>query len=234
MGYKPGWDNVKSAGLCGKVGITSNRMSFPRSFFEKWGYSILYDNNSFKSAVEQGQSNFTAFLTWDQSNTDTLPTTLFENIWNSDNITVNPANEWALFISKAVTTYKGNVTVYEVWNEPDWVSDWQTPALWETTAPTKAQLVRFGGSIYDYVRMLRITWEVAKSIDPDCFITVGGLGYPTFLDAVLRYTDNSGTGLTGKAYIDSLSLHFYPVFATSKTTSDDYVKAYVDQHRQFK
>jgi hypothetical protein len=74
------------------------------------------------------------------------------------------------------------------------VSDWTVTQAWSTSPPTAAELPRFHGSIFDYVRMLRITWEVAHKIDPGAHVAVGGLGYASFLSAVLRYTDNPADG----------------------------------------
>eukprot|EP01132_Coremiostelium_polycephalum_P004566 gene4566-5690_t len=230
-GYKVGWSNEKGNTLVGKLGITTNRMSFPKEFFERWGYNILYDNNSFKSSIAEGQSNFTAFLT-----SDKLPTGLHEPIWSSNGV-ANPNNPWAVFIFKVVSTYKKDVKIYEVWNEPDYIDDWRIADTWKTTAPTAAQLVRFGGSIYDYVRMLRVTYEVAKFVDPTCFIAPGGLGITNFMDAVLRYTDDPNVNdpkRTGGNWLDAMSLHFYPVFATNTPNSDNYVQWYVKHYQAFK
>jgi hypothetical protein len=65
--------------------------------------------------------------------------------------------------------------------------------------------------------MLRISYEVIKSIDASAYISVGGLGYPSFLDVIMRNTDNPDNGevteeypLKGGAYFDVLSYHSYP------------------------
>ena len=52
-------------------------------------------------------------------------------------------------------------------------------------APKAADLPRFNGSIHDYVRMLRVTKEAATKADPAALIATGGIGYPTFLAALL-------------------------------------------------
>ena len=68
---------------------------------------------------------------------------------------------------------------------------------------------------------MRITYEVAKKVDPDCWVATGGLGYPNFLDAIMRYTDNPVDGsLTkeypgyGGAYFDCDCYHKYPKWGT--------------------
>ncbi|KAN0035444.1 hypothetical protein ACTA71_004714 [Dictyostelium dimigraforme] len=234
-GYKSGWSNSDLGPLMGEAAIRSQRMKFPCTFFQTWGYKILYDNDSFGSSKRAGQSNFTAFITYNQSDDSRVPSSIYEPIWINGK--VNPANEFAYCVSQIVNTYKNDVKIYEIYNEPDWVSDWTVVSTWATNPPTAAQMVRFQGDIFTYVRLLRISWEVAKSIDPTCFITVGGLGYPLFLDAVLRYGENSSVtnpSLFGKNYIDAISTHFYPMYGTSKTNSDAYLSAYIDLQNNFR
>jgi hypothetical protein len=67
--------------------------------------------------------------------------------------------------------------------------------------------------------MLRISYEVIKSVDPDAYICVGGIGYASFLDAILRNTDNPDDGKVtdqyphkGGAWFDCLSFHIYPMY----------------------
>jgi hypothetical protein len=125
-----------------------------------------------------------------------------------------------------------------VWNEPDWVSDWQATQTWGTQPPTKEQLVRFHGSIFDYVRMLRVTHEAARKADPQAKIALGGIGYPTFLSAVLRYTDNPSDGSVsadypdkGAKYFDVVSYHYYPLWTPG--SSDAGVTGFLNLRDEF-
>lgn len=69
-----------------------------------------------------------------------------------------------------------------------------------------------------YIRTLRISYEVIKSVDPDALVAVGGLGWPSFLDVICRYTDEPFEGgeepdrypLKGGAYFDCMSFDSYP------------------------
>jgi hypothetical protein len=162
------------------------------------------------------------------------PTNLYEPVFLADG-TINPANYWGAYVFKTVTTYKTWVRTWEVWNEPDWVPNWQTSQKWETDPPTQSELVRFNGSIFDYVRMLRVSNEAAKAADPKAKIALGGIGYPSFLSAILRYTDNPLDGgktaaypNTGGAYFDVVSFHSYPVF--SPGSSDEGVAGFLGLH----
>ncbi len=132
---------------------------------------------------------------------------------------MNPGNSWAAYVQETVTTYKPWVRIWEVWNEPDWTPDYATTQNWATAAPTKADLPRFNGDIYDYVRMLRVTYAVTKKVDSTALVALGGIGYSTFLSALLRYTDNPADGSTstdypskGDAYFDVLNFHYYPLY----------------------
>jgi len=79
---------------------------------------------------------------------------------------------------------------------------------------------------------MRITYEVVKSIDPDAWVAPGGLGYTSFLDAMLRYTDNPKDGSVtckyphkGGAYFDCLSYHQYAKYGvTDERTGIGYHK----------
>ena len=85
--------------------------------------------------------------------------------------------------------------------------------------------------------MLRISWEVIKKLQPNDFVCVGGIGYRSFLDAVLRNTDNPADGSVnsnfpskGGAYFDMISFHSYPMYSLSvgNRHSDQATSAYID------
>jgi hypothetical protein len=234
--------------LSAQAGADSNRLKLPEYFLAQWGATVR--TAAAASYFTNGMSNLYCFIIGPtqahstapagSSNTaleQYIPANLYEPIWNSDG-TVNPNNYWAAYVSLVVTTYKPWVHNWEVWNEPDWVSDSSLPATWATQPPTAANLPRFNGSIFDYIRMLRITSAVAKKIDPTAQIATGGLGYPTFLAAILRYTDNPTDGSVtsdypskGGAYFDVMNFHYYPVFAPGN--SDQGVAGFLSLKSQF-
>lgn len=229
FGFVSGFTDPQMAQLARDTGANGARVSFPESFFAEWGYPIeVADNQAYQSI---GIRNNVAFLTSPTREHSTapanaqdwevpyyVPSHLYEPIFAGDG-SVNADNYWAKYVEQTMTTYKDYVHVYSVWNEPDWVADWQVTLDWDTTAPDKGDLPRFNGSIFDYVRMLRITHEVAQKVDPAIKVAVGGLGYQSFLGAILRYTDNPDGGAvsaefpaTGAAYFDVLDMHYYPIF----------------------
>ena len=235
MGAPPaGWTDQDQGWLGAQSGADSNRIVLPEYFLDKWGVGIRTD--AAQSYLDDGMSELVCFLIGPTRPHSTAPASapdwqldwyiaqnLYEPIFGADG-NANPNNYWAAYVAETVTTYKPWIQIWEVWNEPDWVSDYNVTLKWTTEAPTKAQLPRFNGSIHDYVRMLRITTEVAKKIDPNAKIALGGIGYPSFLSALLRYTDEPNAGAVtadypakGGAYFDVLNYHYYPVFGTGNS-----------------
>jgi hypothetical protein len=230
FGYVPGLDDAKMATLARRAGANSARLSLPERHLDQWGWDI--ETADMAGYASTGLTNNVVFLsgptaahssapagTADWELDYYIPKNLYEPIFLPDS-SVNPNNYWAVYVDKTVQTYKTWIKIWSVWNEPDWVSDWQVTQTWGTSPPTAAQLPRFHGSIYDYVRMLRITTEVAKKADPEAKVAVGGLGYSSFLSAVLRYTDNPADGSVtadypkkGGDYFDVVDMHYYPVFS---------------------
>ncbi len=229
LGYRnPSWGDPDMGWLAAQAGSTSARLSLQEGHLDKWGYDI--EVGDMQAYQADGMDHHIAFLiapiaahstapegTPDWELAHHIPKNLYLPV--QVNGAVNPDNYWATYVFKTVDTYKNYVDTWEVWNEPDWVSDYNATLTWDSQAPTAAQLVRFGGSIHDYVRMLRVTAEAAKLADPAAKIALGGIGYPSFLDALLRYTDEPNAGAvtpeypaTGEAYFDVLNYHYYPLW----------------------
>jgi hypothetical protein len=246
IGYEnPAFSDPMSATLAQRAGARSIRVKLPAEHLETWGDDIeVADNMAY---AQLGMGNHIGFLIGAPDRArSTMPADapdwqieyyppkgLYEPIFlaNGD---VNPANPFADYIFRVVSTYKPWIRVWHIWNEPDFVSDYDVTLTWDTQPPTKAQLVRFNGSIFDYVRMLRIAHEVAHKADPDALIATGGIGYASFLDAILRYSDDpAGGGLsadypsTGADYIDVVDFHYYPLYGpkSSDAAVDDYLAA---------
>jgi len=222
-------------------------VSLPERHLVQWGYNI--EVSDMQSYAALGLSEHVAFLTSPIREHSTapssaadwelayyLPSNLYEPVTLPDG-SINPDNYWSAYVHQTVSIYKDWVKVWEIWNEPDWVSNWSYTQTWDTQPPTADQLPRFNGSIYDYVRMLRVSSEAAKLADPEAQIATGGLGYETFLSAILRYTDNPVDGSVtsdypekGGAYFDVVSFHHYPIYTPGN--SDDAVDGYVAHYER--
>lgn len=176
---------------------------------------------------------------------------MYEPIWdNGENGTpVNENNYYALYVYKLVRKYKKFIKVYEVVNEidflgagtvfPDAKKGSNKGNNWFDRNPTPCELLNWRAPVFSYVRMLRITYEVVKTVDPSAFVALGGIGYESFLDVVLRNTDNPVDGSVntkknfprkGGAYFDVLSYHMYPQYdLRKKDANGDNIYPFIPQ-----
>ena len=219
------------------VGVNSLRPALYGFFVEDWGYDVRVD--AFKHYENIGAKENVVFIGDSPSDAHRerkqyVPgvasesfENLYEPIWdNGENGTpVNDNNYYALYVYKVVQRYKGQVKFWEIKNEPD-LSDWYCAGAepgvacnWWENDPPPGDLYNWHAPIQSYIRLLRVSYEVIKSVDPEAFICVGGIGYLSFLDAILRNTDNPDRGKVtgdypfhGGAWFDCLSYHCYPMY----------------------
>ena len=243
FGWYAGWTDADLArlstgtpdGSVEGIGVNALRPGLFAHFLEQWGYDIRESTFETYSALGSTENVvIMGFPSPDQLGDEEwcagVPSRLFrgmwEPIWDDNNGTpYNEDNTYAEYVYKAVQVYGPHVRVYEIWNEPDigdgpnngwmgrehegnWFDNPIDPCALHIKAPVQA-----------YVRLLRISYEVIKRLDPDSYVAVGGLGYASYLDNVMRMTDEPTAGavtaeypLTGGAYFDALSIHVYPHF----------------------
>jgi hypothetical protein len=229
------------------IGAKSIRTGIFNEFVEVWGYDFLEETYDYFDA--RGLKENTVIIgfpaAWQRDQTFHCPdkqSTMFANLYepifdNGENGTpVNDQNYLALYLYKLVTQYKDHVRFWEIWNEPGsdmptgFQMGWRGPGFpgnwWENNPDPCDNILH--APIYHYVRTLRVSYEVIKSIDPDAYVSVAGFGFPAFLDAVLRNTDNPVDGsptaeypLGGGAYFDVFGNHSYPHFDGSTTNFDE-------------
>jgi hypothetical protein len=236
--FANGWGDKDIHQLCYDAGCRSARNSLPDRFIGEWGANIRLD--LYKQITQDMQfREITVFLgeprdAWRDTATydgqrSKLWQGMYEPIWDdgANGTPVNDANRFALYVWTIVKTYGPYIRFYEIINEPDYTYSsygWAepgTPGSWWNGPPQPKDLPNLNAPVYNYIRLLRIAYEVVKREDPDAFVTPGGIGYESFLDALLRYTDNPDQGkvtaaypLRGGAYFDALSYHSYPQFGT--------------------
>ena len=220
------------------VGVNSLRPALYEIFTEQWGYDVRVDAFRHYENIDAKENVvFISDLPCDahrdrKQYVSGVPSESFENlyepIWdNGKNGTpVNDNNYYAVYVYNVVKRYKGQVKFWEIKNEPDLTynsgcahADPGAPCNWWNNDPPPEDLVNWHAPIQSYVRLLRVSYEVIKSVDPDAFICVGGIGYASFLDAILRNTDNPDKGKVtdkypykGGAWFDCLSFHCYPMY----------------------
>ncbi|MEM9887763.1 MAG: T9SS type A sorting domain-containing protein [Bacteroidota bacterium] len=255
QGYFPPWNDKQLAeiaagsserGIPG-VGVRALRPSLPEWLMEIYGYDFRKTTYEYYETL--GMTDHTVIVEgpadWHRdlynycgNGNDNDKSRLFANmytpIWdNGENGTpVNDTNYLALYLWKTVNIYKDHIRFYEIWNEPDFFFYGN---IWNYRDPNNTWWVRnpdpceyqLHAPIFHYVRTLRISYEVIKSVDPDAFVSIGALGMPHFLDAVLRNTDNPVDGtpteeypLGGGAYFDVMGYHEYPHIDGSLWTYD--------------
>lgn len=256
----PDFTDSQLSDLAAAQGLNSLRVFLPENYFESWGYNIALPNMQHYQA--NGQTNLTATLSTPSrahskapANTPDWqlayysPNNLYEPIWNADG-SVNPNNFWANYVYQAVSTYKPYVKVWEIWNEPDFTGNWNaTQNDWWNSPAKPGDLPRWNDSVFSYVHMLRVSYEVIKKVDPTALVATGGLGYESFLDSILRYSDNPADGtpggaypLTGGAYFDVMSYHYYPQYGVqnrangqwnTNTDSDNAIDNFITLRNNF-
>lgn len=243
------------------LGIKTFRPAFPNYLAELFGYRVRIE--TFEHFKSLGMKDHTMFLGFPEDNSierdpnsycsDGSQSWLFRDmykpIWDNGEggTPVNEENYFALYVYKTVYLYKDYIKFWQIVNEPDFDgggAGWFPPASedptfaatnWWDNDPDPCVLGNMQAPIQHYVRMLRIAYEIVHAIAPDDYVTLGGIGYPSFLDAILRNSDNpgwhnpEGVGTpgtlnppyyphTGGAYFDMVSYHEYPQFAGNLRT----------------
>ncbi len=247
MGYHANWGNHDTLlaniaagrpdlGIPG-VGCRALRPAMPDWFVEQFGFNVrgyafdhydqigMDDHAVFLEGPSDAHKSNEVFCNGVNGPEESI---LFKNmyldIWDggANGTPYNDNNYFARYVYNTVLTYKDHVQFWEIWNEPDFSYTSHpydapgTPGSWWDNDPDPCDML-IKAPIYHYIRLLRISYEVIKTVDPTAYITTGGLGFPSFLDAVMRNTDNPVDGsvtadypLKGGAYFDVLSYHVYP------------------------
>ena len=258
MGQYNGWTDAQLAdigignpalGLSG-AGVTSMRPLLPEYFLEFFGYTIRL--STFQHYSNLGAPDNVAIIGYPteahrdpneycEGQAPESFANLYLPIWDdgSDGSPINEDNYYAHYVYRMVNVYKDYVHFWEVLNEPDADlsgNGWKPrgmPGNWYDNVPDPCEYTFFA-PIFLYIRMLKITYEVVKTLDPEAYVAVGGLGNPSFLDLIMRHTDNPVDGsvtaeypLKGGAYFDVLSYHSYPHLDGSLREYDPNVGGFV-------
>lgn len=247
-GYYGGYNNNATndkliADLFNNVNLHTIRPALYDDFLEQWGINVRISEFDYYTKT-LGMHDLTLFLNQAsdahrETATITCATTkrslmfknMYQPIWDDSTngkTPINDQNYFAAYVYKVVKNYGKYVKFYEIWNEPDFVYNGNIPLLtkgqagnWWENNPDPCDLVNMNAPITSYVRLMRIAYEVIKSVDPNAMVTTGGLGYENFLDAILRNTDapdgkvTNDYPLKGGAYFDVISYHSYPQYALS-------------------
>ena len=232
--HGPDWRDDDLADIAaGDAGVQAFRATLPGFFLEQWGYEVEVDDfQHYQSVGMQDHVTFIGYPSDEHRETtfycpdhqSELFANMYLDIWDdgANGTPVNDENHYALYVYRMVSTYQDYVKFWEVWNEPDFdysgngFKDPGESGNWWENIPEPCDM-SIRAPVYAYTRMLRISYEVIKSIDPEAYVAIGGLGFPSFLDLVMRHTDNPAGGQItdeypnlGGAYFDVMSYHAYP------------------------
>ena len=218
------------------IGAKTIRPSLPEVFLDVFGYDVrlgafqYYDNLGMKENVcfigypNLSHRDTTEYCPGQISH---LFSNMYEPIWDGglNGTPYNDDNYLAAYTYKVVTMYKDYVRFWEIWNEPSLdQSNYKAllppghPESWWDNDPDPCDL-DIQAPVYQYIRMLRVCYDVIKTVDPDAYVSLGGVGYYSFFDVLCRNTDNPVDGsvtpdypLAGGAYFDAVGIHTYPHF----------------------
>ncbi|MBM2826642.1 MAG: hypothetical protein HW403_706 [Dehalococcoidia bacterium] len=117
------------------------------------------------------------------------------------NKSINQDNYWARFVYTTVSHFKGQITHWEIWNEPDFSPSSQSNwfGFWN-------------GSLEDYKQLLKVSYLAAKAADSNSVIVMGSMAYwfdttffPRLLDSLKQDRDASANNY----YFHVTGWHWY-------------------------
>jgi len=110
----------------------------------------------------------------------------------------DPNNHWANFVRTIVSRYAGSINHWTIWNEPE--------------IPPGSPDMSWGGSIEDFIQLLRVTHTVAKEANPNAVIHMAAMThwhnehwFGQFLDALVADPGAAANDY----YFDVATLHLY-------------------------
>jgi hypothetical protein len=114
----------------------------------------------------------------------------------------HPDNTWATFVRKLMTRHAGRIRHWIIWNEPD---------IWDTSFQS------WGGTVDDFVQLMRVTYTVAHEVDPNMVIHLPAVthwwdanyGRELFLRRFLQTLTADSMAGANNYYFDALTLHIY-------------------------
>ena len=218
------------------AGAKAIRPSLPSNFIDTWGLELRVP--TFAAYNNLGLEDLTCFVGYPSEDKrdpnsysgcgsqSTMFDNLYEPIWDggANGTPYNDENYYAAYLYEVVSTYTDHVKFWEIWNEPgfDLTGNraWRPPGdpvgNWWDRDPDPCEYI-LRAPIEHYVRTLRISYEIIKSISPDDYVAIAGVGSESFLDAILRNTDEPTSGMVtpeyplgGGAYFDVMGFHSYP------------------------
>jgi hypothetical protein len=112
--------------------------------------------------------------------------------------TDDPNNRWATFVRTIVARYAGRIDHWTIWNEPE--------------IPAGSPDMTWGGSLEDFIQLLRVAYVVANETNPNAVIHLPAIThwhnehwFGQFLDALVADPNAAANNY----YFDIATLHLY-------------------------
>jgi hypothetical protein len=127
----------------------------------------------------------------------TTPKWASQNAGASDWFWYEPRNQndYFDFVRAAVTRWKGQIHVWEIWNEPDVINTWKCAGTCNLAA--------------DYARLLQGAYAAVKSVDPNARVLIGGLSVHDTNNQGMLFLNQVVAASNGAINFDGLSIHPY-------------------------
>jgi hypothetical protein len=107
---------------------------------------------------------------------------------------------WSRFVQAAVSRYRGRITHWEMWNEPDLLDDGGKGRYWPW-------------GVDEYARLLKSGYQAAKAADPSATVLLAGLAMPYnnegFFGQLLEVLAKDPGAASSNWYFDVLPIHVY-------------------------
>ncbi|MBX6771614.1 MAG: hypothetical protein IRY83_07800 [Chloroflexi bacterium] len=107
---------------------------------------------------------------------------------------------WSRFVSQTVAHYRGKITYWEMWNEPDLLDDQGRGKFWPW-------------GVSAYYQLLKAGYQAAKAADPNAVVILGGLAFPytnqDFFPRLLEEISKDPDAASNHGYFDILAFHSY-------------------------
>jgi hypothetical protein len=118
-------------------------------------------------------------------------------------------NDYYDFVRAAVNRWKGQIHVWEIWNEPDVQGTWN--CLNDCDRAAK------------YAQLLAGAYSAVKSVDPDARVLIGGLSIHDYTNGGMAFLDQVVANSNGAINFDALSIHPYMPDRVPESMRDDSV-----------
>ncbi len=121
-----------------------------------------------------------------------------------DSRAVPDMNYWAAFVRRMAQQYRGRISRWVIWNEPD---------VWDATHPGST----WAGSVKDYAQLLKTAYLAIKDADPSQQVLMAGQTYfwdwshgrRRYLDRLLDVIVADPQAMTHGYYFDAVPYHLY-------------------------